>query len=121
MPDQLDIETFIASASRRADPDTSKMAAERVAPHASHGRILVLENLAVKPLTDFELSALTGWLATSIGKRRGECVKNGWVENALDGHAEEVRRPSPSGSPALVWQITQAGRDVLAEHQRKAA
>lgn len=100
---------------RNTDPPTSREAAERANMHASHGRMVVLEQLALRAMTDFELAAATGWLATSIGKRRHECMMAGLVERALDGRGEDVRRPSPSGSPALVWSITADGRAFYAE------
>jgi hypothetical protein len=116
--EQLDLMQWPGPASRDGDPMTSHLAATKAAKGASHGRMLVLLNLSVKPLTDFDLAAETGWQQTSIGKRRHECMMAGYVERALDGRGEEVRRPSPSGSPALVWQITQAGRDYYAEQTR---
>jgi uncharacterized protein YdaL len=61
--------------------------------------------LATHPagLTDFELAARSGLQQTSIGKRRGECMKAGLVE------AAPATRPAPSGSLAQVWRITDAG------------
>lgn len=103
-------------AARRTDPVTSHLAAEKAALGASKGRMLVLQNLLVLPLTDFELAALTGWQQTSIGKRRHECLRAGYVERALDGHGEEVRRETPSGAQALCWSITAAGREFYEAH-----
>lgn len=103
-------------AARRTDPVTSHLAAERASLGASKGRLLVLQNLIERPMTDFELAAATGWIATSIGKRRHECMRAGYVERALDGHGEEVRRETPSGSQALVWAITKEGRAFYAQH-----
>jgi|GEM_PF-2428304 len=101
---------------RHTDPATSHMAAERAALTASKSRMLVLRLLSERPMTDFELAAASGKAQTSIGVRRGECAKHGLVEKALDGRGEEVTRPSPSGSDALVWQVTPAGRAFYAEH-----
>lgn len=116
--DQLDLLQWQAPASRRGDPMTSHEAATRAEMGASRGRMLVLLNLAVMPMTDFELATATGWQQTSIGKRRHECMRQGFVERAQDGKGEDLRRLAPSGSPALVWQITQAGRSYYAEHDR---
>jgi hypothetical protein len=96
---------------RRTDPVTSHEAEARVRPHASTGRRAVLSALALYgPLTDFELAERTGWQQTSIGKRRGECVALGYVEAFTAPDGTKCKRPSPSGSPAIVWSITQAGR-----------
>ena len=103
---------------RNTDPVTSREAAERAAMGASHGRLLVLEHLSERAMTDFELAAATGWQQTSIGKRRHECMMAGLVERALDGRGEDVRRLSPSGSPALAWAITEDGRKFYAEKSR---
>lgn len=121
MDNQLDLTLWPNPASRAGDPMTSHEAATRAGMRASEGRMLVLLNLTVKPMTDFELAAETKWQQTSIGKRRHECMMQGLVERALDGRGEDVRRPAPSGSPALVWQITQAGRHYYAQHSREAA
>ena len=93
---------------RRSDPDTSHAAAKDAGLKASHGRQLVLRHLADSPLTDFELAARTGWQQTSIGKRRGECMAAGLVG------ATVLKRLTPSGSLARVWEITAAGREYLA-------
>lgn len=102
---------------RVRDWHTSIEAAASV--RSSAGRLLALRTLAANPagLTDFELSAATGWQQTSIGKRRGELFKVGLVEVAVDAHDHPIKRPAPSGSPALVWRITPAGLTYLNEHQ----
>lgn len=101
-------------ARRRTDPDTCR------APHParlSHGRLVALLAHDDHPggLTDFELAELTGRAQTSIGKRRGELTGAGLVT------ATERRRPSPSGSPAVVWQITDAGRRLAADAREAVA
>lgn len=119
MDNQPDLLTWTPPASRAGDPMTSHEAATKAATGASRGRMLVLHNLAVMPMTDFELAAATGWQQTSIGKRRHECmVPHGFVERAKNAAGEDLRRMAPSGSPALVWQITQAGRDYWRENSR---
>jgi len=95
---------------RKTDPDTSAMAASDAIKSGSYGRLLALRTLKdhwLNGLTDFELATATGWQQTSIGKRRGECVDQGWVENSGQ------KRPAPSGSLAIVWRITEAGIDYL--------
>ena len=101
---------FTPPGTRRTDPVTSHEAESKVRPHASHGRRLVLALLSIRPMTDFELADSTGWQQTSIGKRRGECVALGYVEAFTAPDGTKCKRPSPSGSPAIVWAITQAGR-----------
>lgn len=98
---------------RATDPVTSHEAEARVRPHASTGRRAVLSALALYgPLTDFELAERTGWQQTSIGKRRGECVALGYVEAFTAPDGTKCKRPSPSGSPAIVWAITAKGREA---------
>lgn len=104
-----------APAARASDPVTCHQAAESAGMRASHGRLRVLQHLADGgPMTDFELAASTGVIQTSIGKRRGECRDHGLVEAVLD-RGTAVSRKSPSGSPAIVWQITDKGRAFLQE------
>lgn len=101
---------------RRSDPVTSQAAAARAAVGASRGRLLVLQTLAKSgPLTDFELASRTGWQQTSIGKRRGECVDAGLVRVLTLRDGVKATRPSPSGSRALVWELTEAGLAKLTE------
>lgn len=85
---------------RYGDPATSHQAAEKAAPRAKTNREIALRILKESPggLTDFELSARSGIAQTSIGVRRGELVKQGLVR------ATKKRRPSPSGSPSIVWE-----------------
>ena len=91
---------------RNADPWTSVEAGNKASLGASRGRLLVLQALADHgPLTDFELADVTGWQQTSIGKRRLECARRGWVEPCLDDNGEQKTRPAPSGSKSLVWKL----------------
>ncbi len=107
---------------RTTDPVTSHEAEAKVRPHASHGRRLVLDCLRLfGPATDFELAAETGWQQTSIGKRRGECVALGWVQAFTAPDGTKCKRLSPSGSPAIVWKITDAGRNAHHEMTRGEA
>ena len=103
---------------RKSDQLTCFQAAQDARQHASRGRMLVLWTMASSGngLTDFDLASRTGWQQTSIGKRRGECVEAGWVEVATC-EGIKVKRQSPSGSMALVWRITPAGRQFLEAHK----
>lgn len=86
---------------RRTDPDTSHQAAQRTQATAPGHRAIALAELraaGTRGLTDFELADRTGIAQTSIGKRRGELVAVGLVVPT------DFRRPSPSGTPAIVWR-----------------
>ena len=94
---------FEEPCARRTDPVTAHDAAARVSPNGTRARALLALNACAHGLTDFELAERTGVGQTSIGKRRLELLRAGLVEGT------DERRPSPSGTPALVWRITTAG------------
>lgn len=103
-----------APVARNTDPQTAHQAAEHAAMRAGTMRALALRELAAagdRGLTDFELAHRTRSQQTSIGKRRGELVRMGLVESAGS------TRPSPSGSPAMVWRVTVAGVRAAAERE----
>lgn len=116
MTDQMNLLDWQpAPGSRNTDPITSHMAAERAQLTATPNRMMVLRHLIEGgPMTDFELADACGIQQTSIGKRRGECRDAGLVEQLQD-RGTAVSRKSPSGSPALVWQITDKGRAFFRE------
>lgn len=93
---------------RNTDPDTSHKAANRHPQKRARDRVWVLLAHQEHPtgLTDFELAALVGRQQTSAGKRRGELRDEGLIEETW------MRRPAPSGSPAIVWKITAKGLAV---------
>jgi transcription initiation factor IIE alpha subunit len=94
--------TFPDPTARSTDPDTSHQAAELAKQSAGGHRDLALRVLRANPdgLTDFELAELTGVAQTSIGKRRHDLYRAGLVVKT------DLRRPSPSGSPAIVWKVS---------------
>ena len=97
---------------RTGDPDTSHGAAVIALHGAANNRQLALHHHAtteVDGLTDFELAYLAGVQQTSIGKRRGELVKVGYITRLRNEDGTSVTRPSPTGTPAAVWAITGAG------------
>lgn len=111
-----DPEPLFAPVARNTDPDTSHQAARYAAKTAATHRALALRELATagpRGLTDFDLAARTRIPQTSIGKRRGELRDAGLVEDS------GTRRPSPSGTAAIVWRVTDLGRQ--AARQQKAA
>jgi hypothetical protein len=95
-------------AARTSDPDTSHKAAERALSRGSEDRKQALEAHRAHPegLTDFELGDLVNRQQTSAGKRRGELRDLGLVRDS------GARRASPSGSSAIVWQITEEGKNA---------
>lgn len=104
---QMTLDEFVIRSARRTDPPTSARAAEHAHKHAARHREIVLAAHAAHPhgLSDFELATVTGIAQTSSGKRRLELERDGLIEYA------GLTRPSPSGSPARVYRITDKGRE----------
>lgn len=95
---------------RKTDPETSKRAVSIA--NLTKDRAAVLKahsGFASDGLTDFELADLLGKQQTSVGKRRGELCAVNLIR------ATKLRRPAPSGSLAIVWQITPVGMQRAAE------
>lgn len=101
-------DSIFGPGARNTDPDTSHEAAQSfLAGKATDRRLVLLTHARFdQGLTDFELAALLNRQQTSVGKRRGELRDYGLIE------ATAARRNSPSASPAIVWRITRAGRDL---------
>jgi hypothetical protein len=99
----------IGPGARLTDPETSHLAADRSKALTAADRRMVLMVHANHPLglTDFELADITGRQQTSVGKRRGELRDLGLIAETTERH------PAPSGSPAIVWKITEAGQEFL--------
>lgn len=95
---------LLGPGARNSDPETSHRAAARDPDRKMRDRTAVLRAHYEHPdgLTDFELAEIVGRQQTSAGKRRGELRDMGLIE------ATELRRPAPSGSPAIVWRILRA-------------
>lgn len=95
-------------AARATDPETSRLAAEQIAPHVHAGQmkaLAVFYRYPVSSFDDFQLAELTGVKQTSIGKRRKELETMGYVEKT-------ARRESPSKltrSVVQAYRITEAG------------
>ena len=98
---------------RSTDPETSHMAAKRVAVKANTDRWCVLQSLSKLQGTDYDLAHRLGGQQNSLGKRRSELTQAGYVEWA-GCHAH-----SPAGAACRVWRITDAGREVLRQCQEK--
>ena len=91
---------------RITDPDTSHEAAQLPRRNGQEVALLAHYHRIRRGLTDFELAEFTDTIQTSIGKRRHELMLAGYIEGT------DLRRPSPSGSPAKVWRITPEGIDA---------
>lgn len=105
---------------RNSDPSTSFEAARNASFKASAHRVKALQALFdFGPMTDFELADATGLQQTSIGKRRKDCQDVGFVDALLDEDFVKVKRLTPSGSNALVWKLTQAGRNYVINLKEK--
>ena len=96
------------------DLETSHEAAVDASFKASKHRLMALKALLeVGPMTDYQLASATGLQQNSIGKRRKDCQDAGLVTFFLDKNGEKVRRKTPSGSSAFVWEITEEGRNFM--------
>lgn len=93
------------------DPETARQAARDAAKRAPILRERALVELAAAGddgLTDWELSLSLDVLRTTAGKRRGDLVAADLVEQTSD------RRPTDTGSLAVVWRITESGKQAAA-------
>lgn len=87
---------------RSADHPTS-IDASKIPRQTDRAKVLAIHRQHPHGLTDFELAEIMGRQQTSVGKRRGELARAGLIVGTTQ------RRPSPSGSPAIVWRITPQG------------
>jgi hypothetical protein len=101
-----------AMGARTTDPETSHQAAARRDRTTDRWRALRIHGENPDGLTDFELGELMNRQQTSAGKRRHEWTLKGGA-SAEFITATTRRRLAPSGSPAIVWQITALGVSVL--------
>jgi hypothetical protein len=101
---------------RWSDPDTSWQAAFRDLQRRAGDRLRALQIHYTKPqgLTDYELAERMIRQQNSAGKRRGELRDLGLIEESPN------RRPAPSGSPTIVWVITENGRRVYQELNKQS-
>lgn len=102
---------------RRTDPDTSRQAAEDNAPRRTAQQERVLAALAFmgdEGATDAAVASHVGLPGNTIATRRRELETLGLVERT------EERRRTPSGSTAIVFRVTDAGR-ALVEELRSAS
>lgn len=102
-----------APSHRINDWDTSIDAAKSAEINCSENQLIALRLIKEKPMTDYDLADATGMQQNSIGKRRCDLFKAGFVEPETSATGENVKRPSPSGTPCISWKITQAGIEYL--------
>jgi len=98
MSTQLDLFGPVAQNYRTPDQETS-VEAGRVVRLTDRARALDVLKEHPDGLTDYELADLMNRQQNSAGKRRGELVQLGFVEDSGQ------RRPAPSGSRAIVWRV----------------
>lgn len=93
----------------KAALDTERIAAALVYPHSGTQRMKVLKELeraGAEGRTDYELGEALGILRTSAGKRRAELAEDGLVQATVN------RRMTDTSSPAVVWRLTEKGRQI---------
>lgn len=104
---------------RTSDPTTSKAAAKTVSKFAGAHYQVILDALCYGPQTIFEISKTTERLRPhldhyQVGRRCGELHKAGYItrrgEIRTEGNGEIIieceKRPSPTGNPSAVWELT---------------
>ena len=107
---------YIGPTARHSDPDTSHAAANVAKFSCSkHRKIALLTLYEHGPLTDFELSDITGIQHSSIGKRRKDCFDYGLVEYYVINDVR-VKRPTKTGCKALVYVLSPRGKAYVEEH-----
>lgn len=97
---------------RRANPVTSKRAAERVPEVAisHHPQILAaLGKAGRRGMTAYEIAALCRLDAHAVGKRMSELQAMGRAAVLVGKDGEAVTRETPSGRSARVWVEAQEG------------
>jgi hypothetical protein len=92
---------------RSNDRDTARQAGERVNFTEGQRKVfLALAGAGSRGLIDHDHERLNGLIPTSAGKRRLELTQLGLVGDS--GH----RRATATGTAAIVWTLTDAGRQV---------
>jgi hypothetical protein len=95
-------------APRSDAPETEREAALAVYPRTGTARRRVLDAIALagdRGMTDEELSLSLELRLYTAAPRRHELLEDGWVEDS------QQRRPTTTGSLAVVWKLTPAGWD----------
>jgi len=92
---------------RNSDPIQSHDAADRARRFAPTHRQIILAALRQHgPRTAHELEHITGLSVVQIDRRMHELVKAGEVRAHVDLLGQAVKRGTPSGGIAQVWEAT---------------
>lgn len=113
--------TFERPAARSTDPHTSANAAVVAINNAARTRerVLIAMCQADRPVSDFDVEALTGIKQTSCGKRRLDLERAGFVTRAFLLDPDTCERvflfgKSPTGTTCNLYEPTPQGREVCA-------
>lgn len=98
---------------RNTDPVTSHMAAASVRPVPN--RMRMLEQFSRTPQTTEQAAEAAGLLRIGIcyWKRVSELAQDGWITEHRDSSGIPLVLPNRSGRKALVYTITDDGREAL--------
>lgn len=101
---------------RESDPATSKAAAKVVKAGTQRGRVLLALAQAADGLNGFEASVRCGINRVHAATTRCEELEElGFARRTGD------TRPTDTGAQALVWQVTDSGREMAARMTEAAA
>lgn len=98
------------AAARNTDPDTSKAAAKSVKPYAYC--MLLLSQFARRSSTA-EAASIGAGSIPGYWKRVSDLRNAGYIRVRVDRHGKAMKDRQRSGRMALVWQITDEGREAL--------
>lgn len=91
--------------------DTQLAAGARTAPRIRGHRARILALLQRQGVTDEQIATATGLGLNTVRPRRGELVSQGLVEDSGQ------RGRTATGSPAIIWRVTDAGRQQQVDEQ----
>jgi hypothetical protein len=89
--------------------ETSRAAARDMMPRQGTIQAKVLEALAQRPMTSFELAAYTGISYRSIQPRTSELARSTGERGALIADSGLTREDPETGKRAVVWQLAPGG------------
>lgn len=104
---------------RKTDPITSKMAADSVSPKSYMMRLL--EQFAKKSQTSEMAADKADLLGIGYWKRVSDLRRVGWITVRTDFRGAPMTWVNESGRKALVWKITDEGREALRRYKAQAA